>query len=127
MDDANRWIAEKLYGEVDDDDKRFNYRLFVFLRGVSRLFRILVFCAGVIFLIAEQWIVGLCCFLYLLWWRIGIIQSTLEQILFMMRGFTDDQLVKSIRNGEHPDMKGVLGTLHEIAQIMREIRNRQVN
>ncbi len=109
----------------DDEDKRFNDWLFVLLRGFSKLFRMVVFCAGVIFLLTEQWFAGFGCFLYLLWWRVGITQSTLEQILFCIRGFTDDQLVRSIRKGAAPDGKGVLGDLREIAATLGEIRDHQ--
>src|SRR5438477_1137405 len=105
---------------------RFAYWLLLLARGIPKLIRPGLFLAGIYFFISESWNAGFGCFLVLLWWKAATIQAKLEEIRDPMRGFSDDDVFAAIKSGGNLsfDTKGLLS---EIAVVLRDIRNNQIN
>src|SRR4051812_21290221 len=74
----------------------------------------------------ESWYAGFGCFAVLLFWKGATIQSKLEEIRNTLRGFSDDDVLQAVKSGTSPtwNQKGLLG---EIAVLLRDIRNNQMN
>jgi hypothetical protein len=102
---------------------RVAYWIVVVIRDTPRLIRLVLFGAGVFFLVTKSWYAGFGCFAVLLWWKANLIQARLEEIRNALRGFTDDEALEVIEGGGTPNQKGLL---NEIIILLQDIRNYQM-
>jgi hypothetical protein len=86
-----------------------------------RVSRVVLFAAGLYFLVVKEWVEGFGCLLVLLVWQISTVQQLLEAIRDTLRGFTDEEMFAKARTDANglPDPKG----LGEIPVLLRDIRN----
>ena len=95
-------------------------------RLVRKTFRLVLFVAGVYFVIEGPWSYGVACLGILALWKLDMIQDRLEAVRDHLRGLSDDDIYDALKRGDIESMK-TKGLLQEAIVVLRDIRNNQMN